>query len=97
MVSGLRRVLNTGLGFRKYRETGSWPVDDNQNVTNSIEAKPEAAGARRQFLDAAGRIALAAPPAITLLLASGGSRPAWASGGGNGNAYGHDKVKVKDK
>jgi hypothetical protein len=36
---------------------------------------------RRQLLEAAGKYALVTPPAITLLLTSGGSTPAWASGG----------------
>ncbi len=35
---------------------------------------------RRRLLGKAGRAALVAPPAVTLLLTSGGARPAWASG-----------------
>ncbi len=37
---------------------------------------------RRRFLELAGRFALATPPAVTLLLASGTSHPVWASGYG---------------
>lgn len=60
-------------------------MDKPQNIVD-VE-KNGVVGARRQFLDVAGRIVLTAPPAITLLLASGGSQPAWASGirGGGGN------------
>jgi hypothetical protein len=44
---------------------------------------------RRQFLDKAGRFALATPPAIALLMTSGGTSPAWASGGNGNNGYGN--------
>jgi hypothetical protein len=44
---------------------------------------------RRRFLEGAGRFALATPAAITLLLSSGGTHPAWASGHGN-NGFGND-------
>jgi hypothetical protein len=71
-------------------------MDQDENGTTNTD--PGVDGSRRHFLDSAGRIALATPPAITLLLASGGSQPAWASGGhgggspGNsGNAPGHNK------
>jgi hypothetical protein len=44
---------------------------------------------RRQFLDKAGRFVLATPPAITLLMTSGGTSPAWASGGKGNNGFGN--------
>lgn len=43
---------------------------------------------RRRFLREAGRFAVATPPAIALLLSSGGTSPAWASGHGN-NGFGN--------
>lgn len=53
----------------------------------SVDSKmePEDGENRRDFLGGAGRFALATAPTVALLLASGGSKPAWASGGGKGN------------
>lgn len=63
-------------------------MDDKKNVAADPKAEAAPVGGRRRLLDSAGRIALATPPAITLLLASGGSQPAWASGvrGGGGGS-----------
>ena len=60
-----------------------------QDENSTANTDPDMDGSRRRFLDSAGRIALATPPAITLLLASGGSQPAWASGGSQGGGRGH--------
>ncbi len=64
----------------------------NPKAHEPVERRSDAADdSRRRFLEGAGRYALATAPAVTLLLTSGGSGPAWASGGrrqGN-NGYGN--------
>jgi hypothetical protein len=56
-------------------------------AANASKGPDEAApgDGRRRLLRDAGRLALATPPAITLLLTSGGAMPAWASGANPGN------------
>jgi hypothetical protein len=47
------------------------------------ERQQDLTDSRRRFLEETGRFALATSTAITLLLSSGVTRPAWASGHGN--------------
>ncbi len=56
--------------------------------SDSDDLNCDGVAGRRQFLKKAGMFAVATPPAITLLLSSGGTSPAWASGHAN-NGYGN--------
>jgi hypothetical protein len=60
----------------------------DQSVSDNLQCD-EGAG-RRQFLKKAGMFAVATPPSITLLLSSGGTSPAWASGHGNASSHGNN-------
>ena len=54
--------------------------------TDKTQLQPEGISeSRRRLLESAGRLAVVTPPAVTLLLTSGGARAAWASGGNPGN------------